>query len=529
MWEPSVGALFSNPAELARLHQAEFLLSTDRLRRLSSVGASFFVPGVGSLSGGVASEPGVTNYTVGIGGLVGRYHTLGVSMGWLVASIEHIAISLGGALHFPEAISQYSGLHLGASVVNLSTELDNLPMRIQAGGAYWIVPDGARLQVTWDYQHAARRVVAGVEARLSPELWLQLGTTRFQTVLGGISVRTSYVTADLAGGNNAVVLSFGFRISDAAADRRTRSYQMGQRAFGEDRYAEAYVHFQDALVYDEYFTPARMYADTALALLTSAQEELLPKAKRYEGEGQLPEAIEIYHRLLIIDPDDDEARQSLESAEEALTAQIDGLLAVGDSLKEQRDYDRARRRYDQVLQLDPENQQATQGIADLETAQRVSFRSVLSRARSYLAQDRLSDAEREFSRVLATDPRNREARRGLNTIKQKRIEAVFEKGKEAFEDSNYFEAIRVFLDVLKMDEDHDQAKEYLARTRRLLEPEAERLFRFGLQLYMREDYRAALREWDKVLLIEPSNQDTMEYRNRAEQKLKALERLEKLE
>jgi hypothetical protein len=45
----------------------------------------------------------------------------------------------------------------------------------------------------------------------------------------------------------------------------------------------------------------------------------------------------------------------------------------------------------------------------------------------------------------------------------------------------------------------------------------------GLQFYIKEDFKSAIAEWDKVLLIQPSDSSTSEYRKRAEEKLKALE------
>jgi tetratricopeptide (TPR) repeat protein len=100
-----------------------------------------------------------------------------------------------------------------------------------------------------------------------------------------------------------------------------------------------------------------------------------------------------------------------------------------------------------------------------------------------------------------------------------------EKGKELFTLEKYTEALNVFLSVLKQDERHREAKTYLDRTRQILQPMVDNYFRTGLQHYTKENYKAALEEWEKGLLINPDHQGTLEYKKRAEEKLKALERL----
>jgi hypothetical protein len=44
-----------------------------------------------------------------------------------------------------------------------------------------------------------------------------------------------------------------------------------------------------------------------------------------------------------------------------------------------------------------------------------------------------------------------------------------------------------------------------------------------LQFYIKEDFKSAIAAWDKVLMIQPEDSSTLEYRKRAEEKLKALE------
>ena len=63
----------------------------------------------------------------------------------------------------------------------------------------------------------------------------------------------------------------------------------------------------------------------------------------------------------------------------------------------------------------------------------------------------------------------------------------------------------------------------LYKLRDALKADIDRLFKNGLQFYIKEDFKSAISEWDKVLLIQPADSSTIEYRKRAEEKLRALE------
>jgi tetratricopeptide (TPR) repeat protein len=78
-------------------------------------------------------------------------------------------------------------------------------------------------------------------------------------------------------------------------------------------------------------------------------------------------------------------------------------------------------------------------------------------------------------------------------------------------------------DILQKDAGNKEARTYLEKARDALKEDLDRLFKRGLQFYIKEDYKSAISEWDKVLMIQPSNSSTLEYRKRAEEKLKALE------
>ncbi|MEE9225084.1 MAG: tetratricopeptide repeat protein [Bacteroidota bacterium] len=527
MWLPRSAALFLNPAEVARLHQDEFFLSTHRFSTVPSLSAAHFIPFVGTFVVGIANESNHNWYSAGYGRLVGKHQTVGGALNVIRDGFTRLAVSFGTALHLPDSPSQNSGLHAGLSVVNLSSEVRSPLFGLNVGGAYWIVPNTIRWQAAWQLQGVNRAFLMGTEFRMNSRVSLQAGTLAFKTLSAGVSLSTSYLNADLTVGDVGISLSLNFRIGENARDIRNRYYQRGLEAYDEDRYFDAREHFLTALQYDEYYPHARTMANLTTAVMETTIAVYYREGTSYEERGDYIQAIKMYSQVLLAYPDHENAQQRLNEVQPKLHEHIQQLIVAGDKLRDQKKFNHARRTYERVLDIDPGSQEVPFRITEMETLIRKSIQAHLTRAKAFLASNQIEEARKHYERVLVFDRRNAEAKSGLESVKARRTtEELFEHGKSSFDEANYFEALATFLDVLQSDEEHLDAKSYLERTREILLPKVEDFFKRGLRLYVKEDYRAALEVWNKALFIQPNHQVTLEYSKRTEKKLKALEKLQ---
>ena len=524
MWIPTPSALFLNPAELARLRQGDFSFSAGRFTRLSSFSASLYEPSVGTFGAGVGVVDSLSQYTVGYALPIGRYHGFGVALNAFRRTEESFGVSFGTSLHFPGSVEN-SGLHAAASIINLSENTSSRFFSINLGAGYWVLDDAIRLQAA--YQHTAMKNYALVGVDALPASWfsIQLGTRSFKEMTGGFVIRFEHGSLAVGASRIGAVLSVGAVISTLATDERDAYFELAQDAADEEKFTEAVEYYRRAVDFDPFFTPAIVAADTIEGALKAQTGKALALAANLMAKKDFEEATKAYSRLLKMDPENDEARKGLNSVQPRMRSYINQLITTGDSLRDRREIERARRSYEQAQELDPENDSLSAKIASLQTIAREGVRSLLGRAKSHVDRNQLDDAQRDYERVLATEPKNNQARQGLDAIKAKRRDLQVERGKELFALENYVDALMVFADVLKQDERHRDAKSYLDRTRQILLPEVDNYFRSGLQFYTKENYKAAIEEWDKALLINPDHQGTLEYKKRAEEKLKALERL----
>lgn len=517
-WFPRSSSLFINPSELGRIHQDEILVGTARFRSLTSMSGALFLPFAGTIGLGSAVTDTVTEFAAGFGRIIGRSHTVGGNLSVVDRTPGGFRMALGSVLHFPST-TENSGLHIGMTV----SRLPKLPV-FAGGAAYWAVPEMLRLQVA-GRSRTHRALFAGADFSVTPNVALQVGMQSFRNISGGATFATPMLTIEIGAGKSGFALSLNFLVGQASSISRSENYNAGVEAFTEGRYTEARNHLLLAVQHDEYDEESRALAQESQRLLDSSVVVLLAQAKNHEQRRNFLGAMRTYAQIFRIAPERIETAAELKDVELRLGLYVQNLIAAGDSLRQRKDNTTAKRSYELALELDPTNETASARLDELENLSQENVHAILNRARSLLSRNQLEEAEAEYQRALAIEPKNPQARAGLNTIRNRRAKAVFDQAKSLYNDGKYFEVLPLLVAVIQRDEQNAEARRYLEQVRKILEPEVEKIFKVGLQFYVKEEYHAAMRAWDQGLLIQPHHAATLEYRKRAEEKLKALEKL----
>ena len=138
MWIPRPSALYLNPAEIGRLHQDEFFMSTNKLSNMASFSAAHFEPFLGTFAAGVANYGPVAHFSAGYARVWYQQHTAGGALNISPDAPEKVSLSLGAAAHFADSSSRNSGLHAGVSLLNLAPNVRSSTFGFNVGAAYWI-------------------------------------------------------------------------------------------------------------------------------------------------------------------------------------------------------------------------------------------------------------------------------------------------------------------------------------------------------------------------------------------------------
>ncbi|MBI5214239.1 MAG: hypothetical protein HY960_00640 [Ignavibacteriae bacterium] len=530
-------ALFLNPGELARIHTRELFLGTSRFESLPIIGVAHFVPFVGTFGIGIGNEFGSSQYSIGYARIIGTRHTVGGTLTYINNTNPEITASLGSSVHFPGTEGKNSGIMAGLSLINLSSNSSLNEQQLNAGVGYWLMPNRLRLQGSLLYEHNDTEFPLGAEYLLSSELALQAGTKSFDDFACGVSYEMPAMNVDFAVGKQSLSFSVNFRFGDDPRQISERYYEEGIKLYEDDAFSQARNSFVHAIEYDEYYEPARTYIGLSQGVTETSTRFLLTEAKQFEQEGKYLAAKKNYLKFLSSHPDDAMVTNRLRALQPKLHEEAMKIFVVADSLKQLGMYDAARDRYQQAFDCDSEDETILQTLSEMEKMIADSVAVYLSKGGARMERNQLEAAQIAYERVLRYNSNNPEAKRNLAIIEskmkassdvvktQRSSKELFDKGKVAFEQENYLEAIGIFQEYLKQDPKSKEAQTFVDRSRDSLVPKVEEYFKIGLQYYVEENYKKALEVWTKALTIKPEHQAILEYKKRAELKLDALEKL----
>ncbi len=202
------------------------------------------------------------------------------------------------------------------------------------------------------------------------------------------------------------------------------------------------------------------------------------------------------------------------------------LFGVGVTMLREEKINAARKIFEMILEQDPENKSALlylEIILEKQTGHRT--RQLLAEADSYMQQRKYALARLKYAEVLKLNSKNEAAKAGIN-------KAIWELSEEFRRDGEYkaragrnFDAIRAYLESLKVLASNQRAKSELAALRSLEAKKIPGYMEEGSEAYNNRDYDKAILLFDNVLLIDPAHRQAQEYLRLSRQKKDAAERL----
>uniref|UniRef100_A0A7V3RGH2 Tetratricopeptide repeat protein n=1 Tax=candidate division WOR-3 bacterium TaxID=2052148 RepID=A0A7V3RGH2_UNCW3 len=162
----------------------------------------------------------------------------------------------------------------------------------------------------------------------------------------------------------------------------------------------------------------------------------LAQGKIYFSEGNLNEAKKAFEMVISLDPDNVEAKNYLGNIENRRNELINAYLTEARNREKANDLTKAIEFYQKVLDLDPQNTESSEAI---------------SRLKVRIAQEKKPPT--------TTKPKQPEKK-----ATAEEIEVLYKKGVSYFSANNFDEALKIFNEVLALDPNHKGAKEYKKRT-----------------------------------------------------------------
>jgi tetratricopeptide (TPR) repeat protein len=299
--------------------------------------------------------------------------------------------------------------------------------------------------------------------------------------------------------------------------------------YSQSNFVKAQEAFEEALRYDPHHAEAQSYVDKAQKGLEQQAvriNRMMAEGLRLEKRQQYLNAYKLYQQVLDLDPNRDEARLRKQSLQATIDNFAEEKMKAGERAFLRGDYERANREFQAVLTMMPNHQGAKSYRQRIEENKRGRVEEHMRNAMALFDAQEWRRAAVAFERVLEIDDNNKLARRKRNEALSKLgLNGLLAQGEDYYNRGQFANAMEMFDRVLAQDPDNAQAKKYLDQAQRQLNYRVEQYFNRGLSHYANEDYDNAIREWNNALALNPNHAQSREYREQARLKQEALERL----
>lgn len=318
-----------------------------------------------------------------------------------------------------------------------------------------------------------------------------------------------------------------------ASLRVERQLALGKRQLASADYSLAREQFQAVLdAFPSHAEAAQLLVEADRRIQDQVKERrdaLSGQAEEFYKQNNFQDAIDLWEKVLLLDPGNAAVTASLEKARAKLEEQKRLLAAAEESRNlekgwaalNQKKADKAREVAEEVLKQNPSSEGA---------------QTLLAQANSRLADDRLAEARRflqkgDRRRAFAAlreaqtlDPRNKIVQDLLGETRKAVVQAGREEALNLYEQKKYKEALAKLNDLLEVDPSASDLAGYRDETRRRLaelnQAEVERLNREGLKAYDEGRLKDAVRYWKEVLEIAPDHVNARRNLERAQQQIK---------
>ncbi len=408
----------------------------------------------------------------------------------------------------------FKGTDLGGPNIRLNSTDQGYPTAYRGGLAYETHPgDKHSVLVNFDYENTEKLgsdIYVGGEFGFNDMLFLRAGYMADKLTFGsGLSYHgfnIDYALASMSDLETSHRISVSYAFGGSVrAKRDSRESRIAERRLND-------------------------YKDEQESERKSKLDKELEKAESLEDEGKTYEAIESYYRVLALDVQNEKASNKVtvlferirqDIANDAGKGYTDQLMQsqieLGDSYFERKQYKDAEEQYNLALILNPENQYAKDRLAEIEQISLDEIDALNNSANSQITNGNYDAALESVSKALAIDPNNRVTLAGrdriINLVESSKY---LNEALKYFDQADYTRSAALVDSALASNPNSEGAKslkrqlaKYTADVTTLEDIKKNNdhwsTYLQGMEKYQAGEYKEAIKLWQSLLESYPNN------------------------
>ena len=308
-------------------------------------------------------------------------------------------------------------------------------------------------------------------------------------------------------------------------NKRNRNYTEGVTLYKQRNFEEAHDRFETVVDIEPTYKNARSYFRKTTRILRLKERKIKQRANKnyYTGLRQMrrrryERALNYFLIVRKQDPDHIEVEDKIDECREKLQPQFNRTVRTAEKLYTRRRYIQAYKTYLRAKRLNPSGLSGLRNkITDKLEDRSEPFKD---RAEDLYDNKRYKAAQKQAKRAIRVHPWDEDARELLNKCNAWiNLDKNYKAGIKNFRRRKYFVAKGKFNRVKRIAPGYKGTENYLSRIDNILKRKVGSYYSRGVSLYGRGNYKGAIREFNRVLAINSSHKQAIEYRTRAKSKL----------
>ncbi|MFH0974577.1 MAG: tetratricopeptide repeat protein [Spirochaetota bacterium] len=329
-----------------------------------------------------------------------------------------------------------------------------------------------------------------------------------------------------------IIIMFLFSVScssfyKSVIDKRNQNYKEGIELYNKKNYEGARDRFKTVMDIEPGYRDTKKYWAMLDNIIRSKEKQAIQRANANYAKGlafvkqrQYENALNYFLLVKADNPDHGTVDLKITECRQKLVPRLNETLKQGERLYGRRQYIQAYNAYLKAALFDPSSPDAAQLKSKIEDKLDEKCRKYRAKGKEHYAKKQYANAQQQFELALNNNPWDRESRDLLTHARRWiYLDNFYNTTVGEFNDADYFKARSSFLSIHNMEPGYRATEQYLEKINVILSKQLSTIYNKGVSLYDKGDYKAAITEFNKVLLIDPDHAMAEEYRQRAQAKL----------
>ncbi|MFQ5864584.1 MAG: tetratricopeptide repeat protein [bacterium] len=329
--------------------------------------------------------------------------------------------------------------------------------------------------------------------------------------------------------DNDVALNYLSEIDRILDDLAEEYFYRGVGYYRQKSYIKAKQEFLRALQHNPDLGEANSYlkrTDKKFQELRKRIANLFQAGQKFELRGKYVEAANKYLQVLKLEQKNQEAKDRLAKLRPKINRFVEKKLRAGVQYVRQEKFAEALEAFLTVLSIDPDHKAARRNLSNLRKEKKEKAQSYFSQAEGHFRNQNWQDALELYTKTLKIDPTHAMAvQRKKETERQLQIFNLFQDGRNKYNAEQYIEALEIFEQIVRLDPTNERARNEISSCRIKINALVEKYFNEGIDLYTLDRYDEAIERWNQALKLNPKHKSSLNYKQKAMERLKALEAL----